>query len=326
MHKDTTICIFGGSGFIGTSLCSRIQSKYSFKIFDKNDSVVHKSNSFICDIAYPISNSFIPENSIIINLAAEHRDDVSPLSLYREVNTGGAINICNLARQKNISHIIFTSSVAVYGFADPNTGEDGDISPFNEYGRTKFEAESIYREWYKEDPENRTLVIVRPTVVFGEGNRGNVYSLIKQIASGKFLMIGKGDNKKSMAYVENIAAFLEHTISFNHGLHLYNYCDKPDYSMNELVLFTKKILGKKQNVGISIPYTLAILISKILDLCGKILKIKFSVSEIRIRKFCSNSTYSSKVIETNFIAPFALSEAFEKTIHNEFMRHQSPNK
>lgn len=40
--------------------------------------------------------------------------------------------------------------------------------------------------------------IIRPTEIFGERNRGNVYNLLKQIAGGKFLMVGKGDNVKSM--------------------------------------------------------------------------------------------------------------------------------
>ena len=41
---------------------------------------------------------------------------------------------------------------------------------FNDYGRTKYFAEKVYRKWHEEDPQNRKLVIIRPTVVFGEGN------------------------------------------------------------------------------------------------------------------------------------------------------------
>ena len=48
----------------------------------------------------------------------------------------------------------------------------------------------------------KKLVIIRPTVIFGEGNRGNVFNLINAIASKKFVMFGDGSNKKSMAYVE----------------------------------------------------------------------------------------------------------------------------
>jgi nucleoside-diphosphate-sugar epimerase len=70
--------------------------------------------------------------------------------------------------------IIFTSTVAVYGFAKIGTEESGKIAPFNDYGRTKYEAEEVFKAWQAEAPEERTLVIIRPTVVFGEQNRGNV--------------------------------------------------------------------------------------------------------------------------------------------------------
>ena len=43
--------------------------------------------------------------------------------------------------------------------------------------------QKIYIDWYNKDPENRKLIIIRPTVIFGEGNRGNVYNLFKQIAT-----------------------------------------------------------------------------------------------------------------------------------------------
>ena len=49
-------------------------------------------------------------------------------------------------------------------------------------------------------------------MIFGERNRGNVYNLLKQISGGKFLMVGKGNNRKSMAYVGNIVAFIRFLI------------------------------------------------------------------------------------------------------------------
>jgi nucleoside-diphosphate-sugar epimerase len=96
-------------------------------------------------------------------------------------------------------------------------------------------AEDVYRQWREKDPENRSLIIVRPTVVFGEGNRGNVYNLLNQINSGAFAMIGNGKNKKSMAYVENLAAFLVKCIESDEKYAVYNYVDTPDFTMNELV-------------------------------------------------------------------------------------------
>lgn len=46
--------------------------------------------------------------------------------------------------------------------------------------------------------KSNCLTIIRPTVIFGEQNHGNVYNLLRQIAGGKFPMIGKGTNRKSM--------------------------------------------------------------------------------------------------------------------------------
>ena len=57
-------------------------------------------------------------------------------------------------------------------------------------------------------PHERSLVIIRPTVIFGKGNRGNVFNLFNQINKGLFAMIGDGENIKSMAYVKNVASFL----------------------------------------------------------------------------------------------------------------------
>jgi len=256
-------------------------------------------------------------------LAAEHRDDVSPVSLYQDVNVTGAVNVCNAARKKNVNTIVFTSSVAVYGFAHIGTSELGKIAPFNEYGRTKYEAEQVYKAWQAESPTERTLVIVRPTVVFGEGNRGNVFNLLKQIASGKFVMVGAGQNRKSMAYVENVAAFLEHALTFTPGLHMYNYIDKPDFTMNALVSNVNQLLGMSSRIKIRLPYLLGLMIGNGFDLVAKITGRKFPISAIRVKKFCANSVYESSIAETDFVPPVPLMEAIKRTVMYEFIEDHS---
>ena len=63
-----------------------------------------------------------------------HRDDITDPEEYHKTNVKGAENIIQICNEKQIKKIIFTSSVAVYGFAEPGTSEDGAIAPFNEYG------------------------------------------------------------------------------------------------------------------------------------------------------------------------------------------------
>jgi nucleoside-diphosphate-sugar epimerase len=314
--------VIGGSGFIGTRFVKRLIKRDDVKvrIIDKtpSESFPHLNN--ICDVrSLEDLHSAVIENSIIVNLAAEHRDDVSPKILYDEVNVNGARNLCSVARIKNIKTIIFTSSVAIYGFAPLGTDESGKIAPFNDYGRTKWEAEQVYNEWQAEDPQNRTLVIVRPTVVFGECNRGNVFNLLKQISSGKFVMVGHGLNRKSMAYVENIAAFLEFSISFKPGVHIYNYIDKPDLSMNHLVGHVNKLLGRSSKIKLRIPYFFGLIVGKLYDHVAKLSGRKFPISSIRVKKFCANSVYESAIIKTGFAAPVNLMEAIEKTVRYEFI-------
>ena len=256
--------------------------------------------------------------NVIVNLAAVHRDDVRDKSEYQRTNVGGAENIASVCEEKGIEKIVFTSTVAVYGFAEPGTGEDGQINPFNEYGRTKFEAEEKLRAW--QSKSQNSLLIIRPTVIFGEGNRGNVFNLLNQIASGKFLMIGKGENKKSMAYIQNVVAFLEKCITTDQKYGVYNYVDTPDMTMNDLVSQVRAKLKGRQNVGLRLPYWFGIILGKIADIVSALAGKNLPVSSIRVKKFASSTEFrSAKNSLEHFEPPFELSEGIERTLQSEFV-------
>jgi nucleoside-diphosphate-sugar epimerase len=314
--------LIGGSGFIGTRFVKRLRSstKFDVKIIDKAPSKSYPDIASLADIrSLDQLRQCMSQNSVIVHLAAEHRDDVSELKLYEDVNVGGAKNICTVAKEKGINTIIFTSSVAVYGFAPIGTDESGVVAPFNEYGRTKYEAELVFKAWQAELPNERALIIIRPTVVFGERNRGNVFNLLRQIASGKFVMVGDGLNRKSMAYVENVAAFLEYSLDFKPGVYIYNYIDKPDFTMNTLVAHVNKLLGRSAEIKFRLPFSLGLLIGSCFDLIAKIVGKKFPISTIRVKKFCANSVYESSIDSTGFNPPVPLMEAIEKTVRFEFI-------
>jgi len=112
-----------------------IQAGKLLQIIDKAPSGFFPDKVFISDIRNPLSLAFSSPLSAIINFAAKHLDDVRPLTFYDGVNVGGTRNVCELARAQAINKIIFTSSVALYGFAPlGNKRESGSIAPSNDYG------------------------------------------------------------------------------------------------------------------------------------------------------------------------------------------------
>lgn len=313
------IGLIGSEGFLGSFLRNSLDSTFELKRFDiKGD---FSSDVTELDVSSAIDPRVILGVEVLINLAAEHRDDVKPVARYYDVNVEGAKHVCDAARAADVRTIIFTSSVAIFGFAPANTDESGAPNYFNEYGKTKHLAEKVYLNWQAEDPLARSLVIVRPTVIFGPGNRGNVYNLLRQIASGWFVMFGNGRNIKSMAYVENVAKFLIHCVPTCPGVHIYNYVDKPDLSMNELVQIVRKTLFDKRGVGLRLPAFIGMPLGKLFDLLALLIGRSLPISSIRVKKFMATTQFSSAVEETGFNAPFTLAEGLEKTLRYEFLEN-----
>ena len=316
------ITVIGGAGFVGTNLCRQLALKQQdFEIVDLKMSKQFPDKCKIADVQDADTLREMITGDVVVNLAAVHRDDVQDKSEYQRTNVDGAENVALVCDEKGIDKIVFTSTVAVYGFSEPGTDESGAINPFNEYGRTKFEAEEKLRSWHAKG--DKSLIIVRPTVIFGEGNRGNMFNLLNQIASGKFLMVGRGENKKSIAYIGNVVAFLETCVATDQKYGIYNYVDTPDLSMNELVSQVRALLKGKYGVGLRLPYWLGIILGYTADLASFLTRKNLPVSSIRVRKFVSSTEFkSTKSALNDFEAPYKLSEGINRTLESEFISPQ----
>jgi GlcNAc-P-P-Und epimerase len=319
------ILVTGGSGFIGSRLVAELLEKgHEVRIFDKVLSSKYPELCHVGDIRdQEAINAALSGRELVYHLAAEHKDDVRPLSLYYEVNVGGAQRIAAACSANGVSRLVFTSSVAIYGLNAGSPSEGSPANPFNDYGRSKYQAEDVFRSWAAENP-GVSVTIVRPTVVFGEGNRGNVYNLVRQIASGRFVMVGDGNNQKSMAYVGNIAAFLSQAVQpGGSGVAVFNYVDKPDLSMNELVGSVRGFMGKSPASFLRIPYWIGLAGGACLDLVSALTGRTFPISRVRVRKFCADTTISVEALgRTGFQPPLTLSQGMDRFLNHEFGRKQ----
>jgi len=319
------ITLIGASGFVGTRLIDLLkQANFDLQNIDKQQSVFHPEITAIANVLDKEKiTSLLKGTDLVVLLAAEHRDDVTPASLYYDVNVDGMKNTLEAMETNNIKRIVFTSSVAVYGLNKDNPNEEHDKDPFNHYGKSKWQAEQVLQEWHKNHPD-WNINILRPTVIFGERNRGNVYNLLKQISSGKFLMVGSGENVKSMAYVGNIVAFIDFLIKNKpEGYNVFNYADKPDFTTNDLVIHVGKVL-EKYIPAIHFPVWLGMFGGYCFDLLSFVIRKKLSVSSVRVKKFCATTKFdSTKTLNSGFKSPYSLGEGLARTLEFEFIQNAS---
>ena len=314
------IAITGGSGFIGTQLCTLLKAQgHEIVIIDIAPSATFPNERIECDVrdAKGLEKALVGCEAIY-HLAAEHADDVQPISLYYDVNVEGGKRVCEAAEKLGIKTIIFTSTVAVYGLDKGASKETDTPDPFNDYGISKLQSEQSFQDWAAGD-KSRSLVILRLVATFGVGNRGNIYNLLNTIASGKFVMIGNGQNHKSIAYVGNVAAFLTHVLSIKGGSHIFNYADKPDLNMMDMVKEVYASLGRKMPARA--PYIVGLLGGTAFDILSKITGRNFPISAIRVKKFCADTVINAdKMRESGFKAPYDLKDGLKTMIEAEFLK------
>lgn len=322
------IVLIGGSGFVGTRLIDLLREtpdKYVLKNIDLQPSLFFSDITLIGDVREPSQmDAMMAGADMVILLAAQHRDDVSPVSLYYDTNVCG-MKVTLKAMEKNgIKRLVFFSSVAVYGLNKNNPHEECPADPFNHYGKSKWQAEEVLQEWHKTH-QDWNIDIIRPTVIFGERNRGNVYNLLKQISSGKFLMVGKGTNVKSMAYVGNVVAFVKYMIdNVTEGYNVFNYIDKPDTNMNDLVALVSEVLNKHIPAA-HFPYWIGMMGGYCFDALAKVTGKKLAISSVRVKKFCATTQFdSTKAMSCGFVPPYSLREGLTRTLEFEFV-HPKPD-
>ena len=315
------VIVTGGSGFIGGNLVSALLAQdQDVLIYDKGHSKEYPDICLNHDILdRDALEASLKNIDVVYHLAAEHADNVYPASLYYDVNVGGAEKLVMAAEKQCVKKIIFTSTAALYGFNTGVPDEDSPVIPFNDYGKSKYDAEKIIQNWAEKD-RKRCAVIVRPVAIFGAGCKGNVYNMLNLIKAKKFIMVGDGKHKKSMGYVENIVTFLATLIEHKQGFHIYNYADKPDMTAREIISHALKIFGWPDSIP-RIPVWLGLAGGICFDALGKFSGRDYPISSIRVKKFCTETQVSTlKLEKTGFRAPFTIHEGLKRMIEAEFMR------
>ncbi len=215
--------LFGGLGFIGQHLAASILQRdpeatvYLLDIRSPQEAGWNAAlpglesdqrMAFVsCDVRQPIQLPVMPvPGDVLVNLAAVHREPGHRPEEYFETNIKGAEHITELARSCGCEEILFTSSISVYGEFEHAVTEDSAPHPKTPYGKSKLQAEQIHQEWAAST--GGRLAIIRPGVVFGPGEGGNVSRLVRESLKRQRAILLKPDLAKAGIYIEEMVAMI----------------------------------------------------------------------------------------------------------------------
>lgn len=310
------ILLTGGSGFIGGHFHNAIPNDKLINLdllkpsHDNKATFVQGDIRIKDDIRKAVQGRNV---KTILSLAAKHHDFGIGHDEYFDTNEDGTRMICEVATEFGIHEIVFFSSVAVYGLRDEISTEALAPRPDAPYGASKLAGEKVLEAWAAENPARKVLII-RPTLVFGRNNMANMRNLIIQIDSGMYFHLGKADNVKSIAYVENVVQGTLFLIErMKPGVAVYNYADEPQLTTRQIGETIASALGKK--IRFTLPRALGIMVGLPFDLIIKITGKNLPVSSARIKKLGTPTYHSAqKLFAEGFKPAFTTIQGLGKMV------------
>ena len=282
------ILVTGVSGFVGQNLEDYIKGVSSYKsigISRKSDGDDIKSYQ---DLTPELWN----QTSAFIHLAGKAHDlkNTSEEKDYFEVNTELTKKLFDQFLASSCETFIYMSSVkaaadVVDGFLD----EEIQPNPITAYGKSKLAAEQYILS--KEFPSNKRVYILRPCMVHGPGNKGNLNLLYNFVAKGIPYPFGVFENQRSFVSVENLCFVIKELIenkSVASGI--YNVADDATLSTKTLVQVIGETIKKPANI-LNLPKPFVNLIAKVGDV------LPLPINSERVQKLTENYCVSNMKIK-----------------------------
>ncbi len=318
--------ITGGAGYVGNHLINQLINEKSYEqivILDVKSPEFDYSGSSIkvefvnADVRedinpQPFRELGCDENTVIYNLAAICRIPGFPEIDYYRTNILGAETVCQLAEDLGVRKVVFTSSVSPYGASEELKTEESIPQPKDPYGGSKMAAEYIHKGWQKKDPENRTLSILRPGIIFGKGERANFTRLYESQKKGFFVYPGRKDTKKACVYVKDVARACYHFSKREPGQHLFNTVYKKPPTIEEICLNVAEHTDAKKPL-FKVPGPLIIFAAYCIMVLGKIIGKEFTgIHPDRVKKvMISTNVSGEKLANSDFELKYSLADGIK---------------
>lgn len=296
--------IFGGTGYIGSNLAESLVADPSNRVILADikppSGELPPGVSYVqCDVRKPIDASLFAGQQIewIFNFAAIHREPGHAAHEYYETNLAGAENVCALADAIGCDRILFASSISIYGPTPTATSEQSPKLPNTPYGVSKLIAEYMHREWLARGA-SRKLVIVRPGVIYGPADPGNILRMIRAVKRGYFVLPTASTIRKSYGYVYGLLDSMRYAMSLSESLVLYNYVERETMPLGQMIATINEVFGSKGKL-IRAPIGLLVVIAKLIQMVNPNLN---GIHPDRVRKVAR---------QTHIVPGFLIERGFE---------------
>lgn len=293
------IIITGASGFVGQNL-----SGYLLKC------------SFIVQ-SISLRNSDWKNNlnaEAIIHLAGKAHDtkNTSDASDYFKVNTDLTKELFDAFLESEVKDFIYFSSVkAAADEVVDILHEDVSANPKTPYGQSKLQAEEYIVS--KQIPEGKRVFIIRPCMIHGPGNKGNLNLLYNVVKKGIPYPLAAFQNQRSFLGIDNLNFMVKEILENKNIVSgIYNFSDDEVLSTNQLIEIIGSVSNKKTRL-FGIPKGIINGFAKICDF------IKFPLNSETVQKLTENYRVSNKKIKAAIGVdklPYTAQQGLEKTIQS----------
>ena len=252
------ILVTGGTGFTGKALVKRLlDDGHQVVALDYKEGLkTQELREWGAEVVIgSVTDAAVVEQcmqgvDIVQHLAAAFRELEVPESYYDEVNLGGTEVVLAAALKEGVKKVVYCSTCGVHGNIDhPPAGEDAPIQPADYYQKTKYKAEPVVVDYFKNKGLKTT--ILRPAAIYGPGDPERFQMIFRRVKKGVFPMFGTGKTLYHPLYIDNLVdAFILAMDEEKGNGEAYLIADEEYFEIEELVKRVSKALG----VPVRIPH------------------------------------------------------------------------
>jgi nucleoside-diphosphate-sugar epimerase len=278
-----SIFITGSTGFVGKNIIKNFNSTYEFYLFSKNEEI-------------------IINQEVVLHFAGKAHDLKGTCNIeeYYTSNTELTKNIFDEFIKSKAKVFIISSSVkAVADELEVELTEEHIANPITHYGKSKLFAEQYILN--KDIPNGKRVYILRPCMIHGPGNKGNLNLLYKIVCKGFPWPLGSFENKRSFCSIDNLSFIIKELIENDQiPSGVYNIADDEPLSTNGLIGLIAQSQNKKPII-LNIPKGVIEVIASFGD------KFHLPLNTDRLQKLTSSYVASNAKIKTAIRKPLPMS-------------------